>query len=61
VDKSGALLVQIDVEAEEVAGTATMVRTDQLEGTIKANAKIGRVTSEGTFVGADIRTTRDEK
>lgn len=61
VDKSGAPLVQIDLETEEVAGTATMVRTDQLEGTIKAHAKIGRVTSEGTFVGADIRTTRDKK
>ncbi|MCX4773797.1 hypothetical protein [Streptomyces sp. NBC_01285] len=61
VNRSGTSLVDIDVEADKIEGTATMVRTDRLDGTIKATARIGCVTSDGTFVGADIRTTRDEK
>ncbi|WP_330290124.1 hypothetical protein [Streptomyces sp. NBC_00576] len=59
MNESGGPLVQIDVEAKEVAGTATLVRTDRPEGTIKGTAKIDRL--DGTFVGADIRTTGDEK
>ncbi|MEU3185129.1 hypothetical protein ABZ707_13135 [Streptomyces sp. NPDC006923] len=61
VNKSGVPRVEVDLEVEKIAGAATMVRTDRLEGTIKATAKVGCVTSEGTFVGADIFTTRDEK
>ncbi|MGW6905689.1 hypothetical protein [Streptomyces sp. NPDC054940] len=61
VTKSDAPVVRIDVEAKEIAGAATVVRTDRLEGTIEGTARIGSVTSGGTFVGADIRTTKDEK
>ncbi|WP_177001196.1 hypothetical protein [Streptomyces sp. cf386] len=61
VDKSDAPVVRIDVEAKEIAGTATVVRTDRLEGTIEGTARIGSVTSGGTFVGADICTTKGEK
>lgn len=56
---SGAPRVRIDLEAKDIAGEATLVRTDRLEGVIEGNAKADSVS--GTFVGADIRAARDEK
>ncbi|WP_078968450.1 MULTISPECIES: hypothetical protein [unclassified Streptomyces] len=53
-----APVVRVRVKAEEVAGDATVIRTDRLEGTIEGDAEVGRVAPGGTLVGLDLRSAR---
>ncbi|MEV0113516.1 hypothetical protein AB0H77_09745 [Streptomyces sp. NPDC050844] len=53
--------VRVKLVADEVAGYAAGVRTDQAGGTIESTAEIGRVEAGGSVVGVDIRTAGGEK
>ncbi|MEV8021700.1 hypothetical protein AB0O76_36305 [Streptomyces sp. NPDC086554] len=54
--------VRVKLIADDVAGYAAGVRTDQaIGGTIESTAEIGRVEAGGTVVGVDIRTAGGEK
>ncbi|MCX4665638.1 hypothetical protein OG453_02935 [Streptomyces sp. NBC_01381] len=54
-------VVRVKLVADEVAGYAAGVRTDQAGGTIESTAEIGRVEAGGSVVGVDIRTAGGEK
>ncbi|WP_209446243.1 hypothetical protein [Streptomyces sp. MZ04] len=53
--------VRVKLIADQVAGYAAGVRTDQAGGSIESTAEIGRVEAGGTVVGVDIRTSGGEK
>ncbi|MBM9620222.1 hypothetical protein [Streptomyces zhihengii] len=55
----GAPVTRIRVRADEVAGDATVIRADRLEGTVEADAEVGRVAPGGTLVGLDLRSGGD--
>ncbi|WP_411071031.1 hypothetical protein [Streptomyces sp. cmx-4-25] len=49
-------VVRVRVKAEEVAGSATVIRADRLEGTVEGDAEVGRVAPGGTLIGLDLRS-----
>ncbi|MGW2113862.1 hypothetical protein [Streptomyces zhihengii] len=57
----GAPVTRIRVTADEVAGDATVIRADRLEGTVEGDAEVGRVAPGGTLIGLDLRSGGDGK
>ncbi|WP_187283161.1 hypothetical protein [Streptomyces sp. t39] len=53
-----APVTRIRVTADEVAGDATVIRADRLEGTVEGDAEVGRVAPGGTLIGLDLRSAK---